>query len=230
MKRSPRILLGLAAGLVALAGALWALTVALGDHETLYQGKSFDYWCAELASPDAAASNRASLVVSTVIIPQLTHQMFADTNDSTLRTILVDQLNGLPGLHIDFTPAEGRRIGAVNNLGALGPRAKEATAPLLTMLKLKDDTTCGVAAGALVKIQAEPDALVPALIGCLVDENGRGRADVVEALGEFGPKAAAAVPELVKLLQDQSSKDIMRTVPLALKQIDPQAAAKAGVR
>jgi len=34
---------------------------------------------------------------------------------------------------------------------------------------------------------------------------------------------------LVKLLQDRSSKEIMLAVHKALKQIDPQAAAKAGV-
>ena len=117
MKRSPRILLGLAAGLAGSSAALWVLTVSLGDHETLYQGKSFEHWSAALASPDAASSNRASLVVGTVILPQLTHQMFADTNDSRLRTILVDKLNSLPGFHIDFTPAE---------CGSSGTRKKQA--------------------------------------------------------------------------------------------------------
>jgi hypothetical protein len=35
---------------------------------------------------------------------------------------------------------------------------------------------------------------------------------------------------LVKLLADRSSKDIMAAVPTALKNIDPDAAAKAGVK
>ncbi len=82
----------------------------------------------------------------------------------------------------------------------------------------------------MVRIQAEPDQAIPALIGCLLDRQGRGRPDVVEALGEFGPKARAAAPVLVKLLADRSSKDIIVAVPTALKNIDPEAAAKAGVK
>ncbi len=127
-------------------------------------------------------------------------------------------------------PQEGRRVQAINDLGSLGPRAKAAAPALLQVLDRKDDLLCGPAATALAKIQAEPDRAIPALIGCLLDREGRGRPDVVEALCEFGPRAQAAVPLLVKLLADRSSKDIVAAVPTALKNIDPDAAAKAGVK
>jgi hypothetical protein len=83
-------------------------------------------------------------------------------------------------------------------------------------------------ARALAGIQADPDAVIPVLIGCLVDGDGHGRPDVVEALAQYGSRAKAAVPTLVKLLKDRSSKEIVRAVPRALRRIDPAAAAAAG--
>jgi len=62
-----------------------------------------------------------------VIIPYLTNQMFADTNDSRMRVALIEQLNALPGVHIYFTRQDGRRVQAINDLGSLGPIAKAAS-------------------------------------------------------------------------------------------------------
>ncbi len=229
MKRLLRISISVVTGLVGLAIGLFVFARLLGDQEIRYQGKSFSYWCEELGSAELTSSNRANAILNDVIIPRLTNQVLSDTNDSRLRVALVEALNGLPGLHIDFTCADGRRAGAIDNLAALGPRALAATPTLLAVVKLDDDTLCGPAAAALVKLHADPEVVIPILINSLLDRNGHGRPDLVEALGGFGPKAAVAVPELVKLLQDRSSKEIMLAVPKALKQIDPQAAAKAGI-
>jgi len=228
-KRILRLGIGVALGAGVLVGGILGLTHFLGNGETLYRGKPIAYWSEQAARPQPA-SNQATPMLNGVIIPYLTNQMFADTNDSRIRMALIEQLNGLPGVHIMFVSQEGRRVQAINDLGSLGPRAKTAVPALLQALDRKDDMLCGPAAAALVKIQAEPDQVIPALIGCLLDREGRGRPDVVEALGEFGPKAAAAVPVLVKLLADRSSKDIVAAVPTALKHIDPDAAVKAGVK
>ncbi len=101
---------------------------------------------------------------------------------------------------------------------------------MLGVLASKDELLIGPTADALVKMQTDPGVAVPALIPCLVTDDGRGRTDVVEALAEYGSKARAAVPILVKLLTDRSSKEIIIAVPRALKQIDPEAAARAGVK
>jgi len=230
VKRILRLVIGVALGSALLVGGIWFLIHSLGNDETLYRGKPIAYWAEQSAHQQPALSNQAMLMLNGVIIPHLTNQMFSDTNDSRIRMALIDQLNGLPGVHITFVPQEGRRVQAINDLGSLGPKAKAAAPALLQALECKDDVLCGPAASALVKIQAEPDRAIPLLIGCLLDREGRGRPDVVEALGEFGPKAGAAVPMLVKLLADRSSKDIMAAVPTALKNIDPDAAAKAGVK
>jgi hypothetical protein len=160
-KRMLRMSAGVLAGLCVLAGCTWVLSRTLGTHETLYQGKSLDYWSMQLTNRDAAASNQAVAVLYSDIIPHLTNQMVSDTNDSALRVALIDKLNMLPGIQMEFVGAEQRRVQAVMDLAAFGPRAKPA------------------------------------------------------------------VPILLKLLKDRSSKEIVKAVPKALKQIDPEAAAKA---
>jgi hypothetical protein len=49
-----------------------------------------------------------------------------------------------------------------------------------------------------------------------------------EGLGEFGKLSAAAVPKLVELSKVQD-KDLRYASSRALKQIDPAAAAQAGI-
>ncbi|HXP60253.1 MAG TPA: hypothetical protein VN829_07165 [Dongiaceae bacterium] len=230
MKRMQRMTAGVLAGLGVLAVGTWILSRAIGTHEARFQGKPVLYWSEQLANHDAAASNEAALVVYSKIVPQLTNQMFTDTNDSKFRQSVIDELNTLPGIQIDYVDAIGRRARAVNDLGSLGPSAKSAAPALLVALKGNDDVMCAAAAGAVAKIRVDPETAVPALIGCLVDGRGHGRPDVVDALGEYGPPAKAAVPMLVKLLKDRSSKDLVKAVPQALRRIDPEAAAAAGVR
>jgi hypothetical protein len=230
VSRLLRVVIGVVLGSATLAGVMWILIHFLGNDETLYRGKPLAYWSGQLGNEQPALSNQAMLMLNGVIIPYLTNQMFSDTNDSRMRIALIEQFNDLPGIHINFVPEEGRRVRAINDLGSLGPRAKPAVPALLHALEVKDDLLCGPAADALIRIQAEPDQVIPALVGCLLDREGHGRSDVVEALGEYGPKARVAVPMLVKLLADRSSKDLIAAVPIALKRIDPDAAVKVGVK
>jgi len=109
MKRLLRIIISVATGLVGLAIGLLVLGRLLGDHEIHYQGKPFGYWYGELGSAELTSSNRANAILNDVFIPQLTDLVLSDTNDSRLRVALVEALNGLPGLPIDFTCADGRR-------------------------------------------------------------------------------------------------------------------------
>jgi len=223
-----RISAGVLAGLGVLAAGTWILGRAIGTHKTVYEGKSIYYWSDQLTNRDAAASNKAAAIVYSQILPHLTNQMFSDTNDSKLRLALIDQLNALPGIQVYFVTADGRRAQAANDVGTFGPAARCAAPALLEALKRKDELLCSPAASALARIQADPETAVPALIGSLLDRKGHGQPDVVDALGEYGPRAKAAVPLLVKLLRDRSSKDLIRAVPQALKRIDPEAAARAG--
>ncbi len=216
-----------AAGLGIVFGGIWLLTRTLGEHDTLYQGKTADYWSEQLNGPDATASNRANAVLTGDIIPGLVNVMLCDTNDSRLRLALIDKLNGLPGVTIYFEPADGRRALAARGLGEFGLAAKPAIPVLLQALKSNDTVIHGPAIAALGKIHGEPDTIIPLLIGYLDDNELNDEA--ATALGNFGAQAKVALPKLMPMLKIPN-KDLHHAVVLALKQIDPAAAAQAGVK
>jgi HEAT repeat protein len=121
---------------------------------------------------------------------------------------------------------------AARGLGNFGTNAHEAVPALMLLLI---DPNWGVrcdATNALKKIDPEtvPNAaVVPALIKLLSDTNIFVRRRAARRLGDFGPNAQQAVPALVGMLNDQDefARDAGTN---ALKAIDPEAAAKAGVK
>jgi hypothetical protein len=50
---------------------------------------------------------------------------------------------------------------------------------------------------------------------------------VLDALGQFGSQARAAIPMVLEALKDQN---VSYNAAIAFKKIDPEAAAKAGVK
>ena len=68
---------------------------------------------------------------------------------------------------------------------------------------------------------------MPLLIGYLEDNDLR--VEAAEALGDFGSAAKSSVPKLLPLLEIPD-KDLRHAVTEALKKIDPEAAAKAGIK
>jgi len=68
---------------------------------------------------------------------------------------------------------------------------------------------------------------VPALIEALAATNVESRRRAARALADMGPDAREAVPALTKALDD---KALAPTAADALKKIDREAAAKAGIR
>jgi len=230
MKRTSakRITIGAGLGVLVLIASLWLLTRTLGNYDDpLYAGKSLDYWLTRLRSGDIAASNEAVSVVASRIIPQLTSTILQDTNDSSLRLFLIDALNGLPGVWINFSPASARRTGAASSIGQLGPAAKPAVPALIQALQGDDPSIHKAAISALGKIQSDPDVVIPLLIRCLDDPSVNDEA--ATALANYGPLARAAVPKLIPLLQAPDD-DARLAARKALLKIDLEAAAKAGVQ
>jgi len=224
------MLVAVVIGMGALVGGVWLLSQILAQREFSCQGKPLQEWLEQLNGQDAAASNRAAVVVNAMIIPRLTEQMLHDTNDSSLRIMLIETLNNLPGVNIQFATAPFRRAAAASWLGEIGPLAKEAVPALLQVLKGNDDTVRAKAAQALGLIHSNPETVIPALITCLNDSRSDLRTEATEALAGWGKQSQAAVPRLIQLLDDRSDRDLMAAVPEALKKIDPEAAAKAGVK
>ena len=135
------------------------------------------------------------------------------------------------------------RMEIAGTLGRIGPLATAAVPSLLRGTSDPDDTVRGNSLFALGRIQAEPELVVPALIKALSDSSPYVRMAAAEALEPFGSNATRAVPALVQLLHDTDENPTLRSQgdPVvqysirrhaedALKAIDPEAAAKAGVK
>ncbi len=229
IQRVKRVIVGVVAGMTVLILGTWILIHGLGEHEDRYGGKPLIYWQDRMDSPVPAVSNETRVVIETRVIPRLREQMFNDTRDSKFRLAAIDQLNKLPGVTIYFTPAEGRRAQAAGGLGALGPHAQAAIPDLIQVYKGRDEPVRIAAITALGMMKSQPDTVIPLLISALDDPQDGLAEAAVESLGDFGARSRAAWPKLVPLLKLRD-KDMQRALKIALKQIDPDEAAKLGMK
>ena len=125
------------------------------------------------------------------------------------------------------------QITTIACLGNIGPAANAAVPALIPFLS---DTNQSVRLGAtrtmatrtLGSIHSEPGLVVPLLIKDLNASNPQ-LAITISALGQFGKDAKPAVPALLQYLSNQNGM-IWRETINALKAIDPEAAAKAGIK
>jgi HEAT repeat protein len=132
---------------------------------------------------------------------------------------------------------------AVDALGRLGPAAFPAVPALLAVARNAGGPNCVAAIRALMRIDGDHPALIPALIARLeiepmpVDpENGvelskvQEGVDVITIIGRLGSRALPAVPSLVRLMEakrDDEQSDETVAAARALGRIGP--AAKAAV-
>jgi HEAT repeat protein len=215
-------------GLLILAGGIWLGSWTLGNTgEKLYAGRFPSDWQQQLNGRDAGASNAAYAVVNAQVVPQLLDTMFHDTNDSKIKLAGIGVLNGLPGIHIFYAGAHERRCRAAESLGALGPAAKAAVPSLILVLKGTDIGMKASAMEALGKIHSDPDVTIPLLVPYLTNDALNDCA--ASSLGDYGSLAREVFPKIVPLLKDKD-KSVRRAARSALKKIDPEAAAKAGVK
>jgi hypothetical protein len=234
-KRLIRLGLCVLAGLAALGGGIWWLSTSLGNQEPLYSGKTADAWNEQLAGADPSASNRAYEVLNAQIIPKLGDQMLHDTNDSKLKMSIIETLNGIPGVQIEYMNALGRRLSAAYELGTFGPPAKAAVPYLIEALQgpnagLEEGSHHSLhdsAMESLGNIHSSPEVVIPFLIPYLT--YGNMREEAAGVLGHYGSAARAAAPKIIPLL-NANDPDTRATARAVLKQIDPDAAARAGVK
>ncbi|MDB6065657.1 MAG: lyase domain protein repeat-containing protein [Pedosphaera sp.] len=112
--------------------------------------------------------------------------------------------------------------------GYFGPAASNAVPCLVRRLEVADAIPLETAIPALGRIHARPKLAVPALLKH-INKKTPMLDPAVYAIGQFGADAKEAVPVLVGLPGDQD--DIIRRIAAnSLRQIDPEAAAKAGVK
>jgi hypothetical protein len=119
------------------------------------------------------------------------------------------------------------RNAVVIALSNIGPAAGRAVPCLLDAAVDSDYSIRFNALIALGEIHAQPELVVPVLVTALRNRD-ESRVAAEAALGDFGAAAKAAVPSLVELLNDELPP--RNFAAEALKRIDSEAAAQAGVK
>jgi HEAT repeat protein len=113
---------------------------------------------------------------------------------------------------------------------AIGPAAQRMAIPsFLRGAGSSNAPVREVAVWALSEIDTEPRLVVPRLVNALNDTNFVIRMVAAGGLGRLGTNSQRAVPALLLLLSDPSL-DVRPEVTNALKAIDPEAAARVGVK
>src|SRR5262249_38442003 len=107
----------------------------------------------------------------------------------------------LIALLADGKTAPEVRRGAATTLGTVGREAKDGVPVLLDALKGEDDLLRRFAAPSLVAVAPDDPAVLTGIVAAMKDANyPQGRHAAVTALSTLGPRAKAAVPDLVAVV------------------------------
>jgi hypothetical protein len=117
---------------------------------------------------------------------------------------------------------------AARALGKIGPAASNALPSLKPALGESLPYLRGTAAVAIWRIDSDVDTTLPVLLREMPVTVEDSKWDWIIALREMGPRAKAAVPQLTNELRDQNGW-VREYVTNALRRIDPEAAAEAGI-
>lgn len=162
-----------------------------------------------------AISLRHHMDEASVVVPALRRAL--EDKDAEVR---VRAATSLLDAQVDHTPfvdfllealnadEPGAVLAAVESLGWVGPRRKEALPALIKLLKSKDENIRCRTTRALNDLGKDAKPALPALLDALKDKEYRGpHASIAMILGQFGPQAKEAVPALVELLQSRDEED-----------------------
>ena len=148
---------------------------------------------------------------------------------------------GLLAILDNSSASEMSKTFAVQTLARIGPASEAAVPRLLKMIegrRIEAGSEIGIkqvisqtknlelaeaALHALGPIKSRPDIVVPALVDFLSDARDPTKIAAVNGLAEFGPAAAEAVPELMKLTGRDAAINLRIAVARALGKIGPQA-------
>jgi HEAT repeat protein len=121
------------------------------------------------------------------------------------------------------------RLRAARALGRVGAGADDlARAPLLGALRDPDRGVREAARDALARAGRPDDSEVPALRKLLKDRYTAARRYAVDALGELGPAAAPAVPDLAERAAEDLVAEVRRKAVEALARVGPQRKEAVG--
>ena len=165
------------------------------------------------------------------VLPTLTNLLF-HTNTHFFSGALAGMgPEGLPALIAALTNqnADIRLSAATGLMWAPRSDLNLVVPALIARLSDQDSGVHRTAVLVLGQLHAEPGLAVPALMEDFPGKDPELRSLILEALGRFEINGKAAVPMLLETLSD-NDRAVRDDAASALNQIDPAAAAKAGVK
>ena len=156
----------------------------------------------------------------------LSHQEHWNTSLRALKALSYIGTNGLNivvGIVTNTSYPDTHRFVALDNISTLGTNAICVLPALI--YALNDDTMGPQVTVTLGKLKLQPDLVVPALAKCLQSGELLLPESAAEALGEYGPQAAAAVPELL-IATTNPEADLRIAATNALQAIASEALKK----
>jgi HEAT repeat protein len=110
-----------------------------------------------------------------------------------------------------------------------GTNASPAVPLFISALNCTNQRIQSAALSSLGFIRERADISIPAIVPFLASKNDYSRHSALRTLRMFGKAAKPAVPELITCLSDPNIL-VRKTATNALREIDPEAAAKAGIK
>jgi HEAT repeat protein len=247
MRRKQIVVASLILSAIVIGGI--AFLFLRSTREPVYQGKPLSVWlkeydirksgnATEIFGPNWREANKAVKQAGTKAIPTLLrllreedlnkHNLDINGNEASdgFAALGANAKDAMPSLMEIYEQHPAARVDDLYCLGCIGPAAKDAVPWLLQKLPDTNGEVRSQIITTLGEIHAQPDQVVPVLINYLNDSNKKVRAYSALALSYYGTDAKPAVPALFDLLND---KDTRFSATFALKRIDPEAAAKAGL-
>ncbi|MDB6067665.1 MAG: repeat protein [Pedosphaera sp.] len=164
-------------------------------------------------------------------LPVLTNLFLHSNEMITTSTVLAGiGSEGISPLLTALTNQNYRvRFSAVSGLGWARSDLDTVVPALIARLADNTGIVQYAAAHSLGQLHAKPELAVPALMNSFSSNDALLRSSIMVALTQFGVAAKDAVPMIVAALNDKDEL-VRMNAGFALKEIDPEAAEKAGVK
>jgi len=218
-----RVQIALAVLLIGFAGVIaWHV---LREREPVYQGRRLSDWLEQyydaLENPESPMTGGATVVGVTA--DGLGGEESSKQAEAALRAIGTNAIPLLLRMAKAHDSAFKRRWIVLSYRQSLIPKT------LVPLRPRSDFVYRGRSGVGFYTLGSAAKPAVPALMRLLDNENRDVRADAARTLGYMRSVAQDAVPRLVECLRGEDSETRMAAAE-ALKRIDPEAAAKAGVK
>jgi HEAT repeat protein len=201
--------------------------------EPIYRGKPTRYWTRCLTESDNSFTETIELLKRDPAgaAPMLIEALGDTDPETRLKVAMALGALGRPAVPALSEalrhPDPLARINAARALLRIGPEAREAIPALAQALRDDDPLVDKMVIAALERIGVEA---VPILHEALRERKEVSiRAGILASLARLGPQAKETVPTLVAIFKDADDDRLQELAGEALRRVDPQEAAKAGV-